>query len=207
MSWKRPGGRFVNPRVMAVCVLGVAVASCGGDGSGSPAGQSPLIPGGSRNMTLLAHLDGNALGGGAPVKGSGCWGYTAPDGRRFALVGTTGGLAIVDVSQPSAARRVALIPGDLSTWREVRTSRQYAYVSTEAKTGLDIVDLGNPDQPVKVQTWNRTFTSAHTVWIDEARGLLFANGTDNGMRVLDLKRNPRDPTEVGAFAGYYIHDS
>jgi choice-of-anchor B domain-containing protein len=202
-----PGRRFSDPRVMAASALCVAVASCGGDGSGSPAGQSPLVPGASRNMTLLAHLDGTALGAGAALKGSGCWGYTAPDGRRFALVGTTGGLVIVDVSQPSAARRVALIPGDLSTWREVRTYRQYAYVSTEAKTGLDIVDLGNPDQPVKVQTWNRTFTSAHTVWIDEARGLLFANGTDDGMRVLDLKRNPRDPTEIGAFTGYYIHDS
>jgi hypothetical protein len=27
------------------------------------------------------------------------------------------------------------------------------------------------------------------------------------MRVLDLRRNPRDPVEVGAFTGYYVHDS
>jgi choice-of-anchor B domain-containing protein len=158
-------------------------------------------------MTLLAHLDGGALSGGAPVQGSGCWGYTSPDGRRYALVGTTGGLSIVEVSQPNAARRVAFIPGDLSTWREVRTYREYAYVTTEAKTGLDIVDMTDPDRPIKVQTWNRTFTSAHTLWIDEGRGLLFANGTDDGMRVLDLRRDPRDPSELGAFRGYYIHDS
>jgi choice-of-anchor B domain-containing protein len=210
MSGRGSGARFVEPRLLVNLVLSLAVVSCGGGGSddgSSPAAPSALAPTTSRNMTLLAHLDGAALGGGTPVQGSGCWGYTAPGGRRFALVGTSGGLAIVDVSQPSAARRVALIPGDASSWREVRTYRQYAYVTTEAKTGLDIVDLGNPDQPVKVRTWNRTFTSAHTVWIDEARGLLFANGTDNGMRVLDLKRNPRDPVEVGAFTGYYVHDA
>jgi choice-of-anchor B domain-containing protein len=113
----------------------------------------------------------------------------------------------VDVTQPTAARRVAFIAGGPSSWREVKTYGPYAYVTTEAKTGLDIVDLGNPDQPVKVQTWSRTFTSAHTLWIDAERGLLFANGTDRGMRVLDLTQDPRDPMEVGAFTDYYIHDA
>jgi len=80
-------------------------------------------------------------------------------------------------------------------------------VTTEAKTGLDIVDMTNPDAPTKVQTWNRTFTSAHTLWIDVPRGLLFANGTDSGMRVLDLNPDPREPIEIGAFTDFYIHDA
>jgi choice-of-anchor B domain-containing protein len=51
------------------------------------------------------------------------------------------------------------------------------------------------------------------LWVDEARGLLFANGTrdatgsSRGMRVLDLGRNPEDPTDVGSFTEFYIHDS
>ena len=111
---------------------------------------------------------------------AGNWGYTTADGRRFALTGTSEGLSIVDVTDPSAARVVALIPGEHSLWREVRTYRHWAYVTTEAKTGLDIVDLADPDHPVKVRTWSETFTSAHSLWIDEERGLLYANGSSNG---------------------------
>jgi len=87
---------------------------CGGqDSSMTPSGQTgpSAVAAASRNMTLWAHLDGSALSGGAPVQGSGCWGYTSPDGRRFALVGTTGGLSIVEVTQPANARRVGFIPG------------------------------------------------------------------------------------------------
>lgn len=198
--------RAIRPGAMLVAVpaLALAAASCGG-GAMPTRPSAPPAP--SRNMTLLAHLDGGALSGGAAVEGSGCWGYTSPDGRRFALVGTSGGLAIVEVSQPTSARRIAFIPGALSTWREVKSYGEYLYVTTEAKTGLDIVDMSDPDRPVKVQTWNRTFSSAHTLWIDPARGLLFANGTDHGMRVLDLKRNPRDPVELGGFTDYYVHDA
>src|SRR5262245_33578327 len=120
------GGRvqFTELVPLAVCMAALCAGGCGG-GSEAPAGPSLTPPGTSRNMTLLAHLDGGSLSGGAPVQGSGCWGYTAPDGRRFALVGTSGGLSIVEVSQPSAARRVGFVPGEPSTWREVKTYRQY----------------------------------------------------------------------------------
>jgi choice-of-anchor B domain-containing protein len=200
-------------RLVAGLGLLLTLTSCGG-GAASP--TTPASPSSgaaaaaSRNMTLLAHLDGAALSGGAPVQLAGCWGYTSPDGRVFALVGTTGGLSIVEITRPTSARRVAFIPGEISTWREVQSYRQYVYVTTEAKTGqtgLDIVDMSNPDQPTKVQTWNKTFTSAHTLWIDVPRGLLYANGTSQGMRVLDLEPNPRDPVEVGAFTDFYIHDA
>jgi choice-of-anchor B domain-containing protein len=116
-------------------------------------------------------------------------------------------LSIVEVTDPRSPRAVTLIPGARSQWREVRTYRQYAYVTTEAKTGLDIVDLGDPDNPRKLQTWHKTFDSAHTLWIDEVRGLLFANGTSAGMRVLDVAGDPEDPAEVGAFTDFYVHDS
>jgi choice-of-anchor B domain-containing protein len=209
-----PGPIQRERRLAATLLLGVVLlfVACGGSETPSalatpPATTTAPTGGVSHNMTLLSHLDGAALSGAAPVQGSGCWGYTSPDGRRFALVGTSGGLSIVEVTEPTNARRVAFIPGATSTWREVQTYRQYIYVTTEARTGLDIVDMSNPDQPTKVQTWNKTFTSAHTLWIDVPRGLLFANGTSQGMRVLDLEPDPRDPVEVGAFTEFYIHDS
>jgi choice-of-anchor B domain-containing protein len=173
-------------------------------------------------MALLAQVPLATLAsqrlGAAPLptgtlSAAGNWGYTAPDGRRFALTGTSYGLSIVEVTDPARPRNIGVVPGPLSSWREVRTYRSYAYVTTEARHGLDIVDLADPDRPRLVQTWNRTFASAHSLWIDVGRGLLFANGTrdaagaSQGMRVLDLARNAEDPEDLGGFTDFYIHDS
>ena len=202
-------------RRLSPVALALIFSACGGGGSPT-APATPTPPPGRLTAdglaspyrtTLLAHLSLDALADTQVSSASGCWGYTSPDGRRFALVGNSAGLSIVEVSDPRNSRLVALIPGGRSQWREVKTYRQYLYVSTEAKTGLDIIDMGDPDRPRKVRTWNTTFDSAHTVWIDEARGLLYANGTAGGMRVLDLTANPEDPAQVGAFGEFYVHDS
>jgi choice-of-anchor B domain-containing protein len=201
--------------------------TCGGE---APTGSAPLPTPSSGpaltppvNISLLAQVPLTDLVSrpvGPPttppagtLSAAGNWGYTAPDGRRFALTGTSHGLSIVEVTDPARPRNVGLVPGPASGWREVKTYGEFAYVSTEARHGLDIVDLRDPDQPVLARTWNQTFASAHSLWIDEERGLLFANGTRDtggiaqGMRVLDLARNPENPSDLGGFTEYYIHDS
>lgn len=185
------------------------LGSCGGS-STTPSASSvsgPAPATGSRpvsqNMVLRSQLTLAALGVSA---GSGGWGYTSPSGRRLALVGTSAGLSVVDVTSPASPRITGSIEGGSSAWREVRTYRQYAYVTTEAQTGLTIVDLGDPDRPVRVATWSETFASAHSLWIDEERGLLYANGTQSGMHVLDLAGDPVRPREVGRFTDFYVHD-
>jgi choice-of-anchor B domain-containing protein len=217
-----------SPVSFLLALSGLAGA-CGGD---PPTGPVPLpTPGAgpsvvpSLNMTLLAQVPVASLiatpvptyeGAYTPpggVRVAGNWGYTSPDGRRFALTGTAAGLSILEVTDPARPRNIGLVPGFFSGWREVRTYGPYAYVSTEARAGLDIIDLSDPDRPRKVRSWDRTFSSAHTLWIDEERGLLFANGTrsatgaDTGLRILDVGRDPEDPREVGSFTGFYIHDS
>jgi choice-of-anchor B domain-containing protein len=163
-------------------------------------------------MRLEARLDLATLAPGA-MSAAGNWGYTSPDGRRFALTGLSTGLSIVEVTNPAAPRNIGLIPGPASQWREIRTFGEFAYVSTEARPhGVDIVDLSDPDRPFKVRTWDQTVASAHTLWIDVERRLLFVNGTRNaagqanGMRILSLDPDPADPREVGSFGGFYIHD-
>lgn len=191
-----------------------AIAGCGSDngtsmGMPSPS-PSPGAVGASRNMTLLSRMSLAQLsqGGTTAASGAGNWGYTSPGGRRFALTGLSTGTSIVEVTNPSAPRLVAFIEGPANQWREIKTYRTFVYVTSEARGhGMDIIDMSDPDRPRKVQTWNRTFTSAHTLWIDEQRGLLFANGTQFGMRVLDLEPDPGDPREVGSFTSLYLHDS
>lgn len=197
-----------SARALLLAAL-LPLVSCGGS-STTPSASSvtgPAPTAGSRpvsqSMVLRSQLTLAALGVAA---GSGSWGYTSPSGRRLALVGTSSGLSVVDVTSPASPRITGSIEGGASAWREVRTYRQYAYVTTEAQTGLDIVDLADPDRPVKVRTWSETFASAHSLWIDEERGLLYANGTQSGMHVLDLAADPTSPREVGRFTGFYVHD-
>ncbi|HEY7516315.1 MAG TPA: choice-of-anchor B family protein [Vicinamibacteria bacterium] len=196
-------------RSLAAALL-LGLSACGGASTSPSAGPAsnptptPTPGASSLNMTLRAQVNLAALG---VTAGSGNWGYTSPAGRRYALTGTSSGLTVVDVSNPGSPRITGSIVGGSSAWREVRTFRQYAYVTTEAQTGLDIVDLGNPDAPVKVRTWNETFASAHSLTIDESRGLLFAHGTQSGMHVLDLAADPTNPREVGRFTDYYVHDA
>jgi choice-of-anchor B domain-containing protein len=203
----------------------VVTVGCGGDDSSSPSTvtvASPSPAAGAVNMTLLSHLDlatlnqappvsaAAALAEGAALSAAGNWGYTTASGRRFALTGLSTGLSIVEVTDPARPKNIALVPGPESQWREIRTYGEYVYVTTEASWGLDIVTMKDPDRPRKIQTLSRSFRSAHSLWVDVDRGLLFANGTNGrsgGLRILDVGANPEDPPEVGAFTAFYIHDS
>ena len=59
---------------------------------------------------------------------SDCWGYTAPDGREYAIIGTFGGTSIVDVTQPTNIVEVAFIPGTTCGFRDMKTYKNYLYV-------------------------------------------------------------------------------
>lgn len=212
---------------VAVVLAALALSSCGGGGEApAPLSSTPAAPVKALAMTLLGHFDGQALASGGDaqlhhdepillpegaVSGSGNWGYTSPDGRRFALTGLSAGLSIVEVSDPGNIRNVGLIPGQNNQWREVKTYGSYAYVTTEAKAGLQIVDLTNPDHPELVGVYDRTFKSAHTLWADAQRGLLFVHGAGdengrNGTHILSLE-DPERPVELGVFDDFYVHDA
>jgi choice-of-anchor B domain-containing protein len=196
-------------RSILVLPLLASLGACASDGA-PPSPPPTAAPAVSRNMTLMSHLTLADLSQGGASAGSaaGNWGYTAPGGRRFALTGLSTGTSIVEVTNPSAPRRIAFIEGPASQWREIKTFGTFVYVTTEARGyGLDIIDMSNPDSPRKVQTWNQTFQSAHSLWIDVDKALLFANGTAFGMRVLDLGRDAANPRELGAFMPFYVHDS
>lgn len=203
----------LKSRALKQIVFGLLCVRCGGASNvAGPSATPPPTPAANLavNTRLLAQLPLAGMSR-AATSAAGLWGYTSPSGRRFALVGLNDGTAVVDLTDPTRPRTTGLIVGGSSQWREIRTYAEHAYVTTEANTGLDIIDLRNPDAPVKVQTWSETFTSSHSLEIDESRGFLFANGTRNaqrastGMRVLNLA-DPRSPRELGSFEDFYIHD-
>ena len=134
------------------------------------------------------------------------WGYTALDGREYAIVGTTTGTAFYNCTDPSNPYEVAFIAGPGSIWRDMKTYDHYAYIVTEGGGGVQIVDLANPDSPSLVKTWGSNYwTNAHNIYIDVPDAKAYVCGTNKGMRVLNLN-NPTTPSLWATKSSPYIHD-
>ena len=141
------------------------------------------------------------------------WGYAAPDGKEYALMGVTGGTVIIDVSDPVKPVEVEFISGPNAPpyeWRDIKTHLNYAYVVTEGSgpgSGMQIIDLSNlPDSASLVNTYNTTFTTAHNLFIDNGYAYVIGTAGVGGMRILDLS-DPVKPVETAYYiASGYIHD-
>ncbi|MFN3242568.1 MAG: choice-of-anchor B family protein [Planctomycetota bacterium] len=139
------------------------------------------------------------------------WGYTAPNGDEYALLCSTTGTVVVDVSNPATPIERGFFPFGSSTWRDCRTFGNYAYVVTESTSGFQIIDLSNPNSPTAVGAFGTSVTNnAHNICIDEGTGLLYLAGTNVGTPVWDLNANPANPTYIGTTTGSgnsnYYHD-
>lgn len=153
------------------------------------------------------------------AQGSGCWGWTAPDGTEYAFMGTQQGIVAVE-AYPDI-RVIDTIPGPLGSagmWREIKSYRHYLYSTSEQsglRSGLGVADLSTlPDSVRYVGSFPinglAQYTS-HTLSIDTARAMAYCEGNAGTFAVymLDLT-NPEVPLAVGHFgtpgtAG--IHDT
>jgi len=142
------------------------------------------------------------------------WGYVDEFGNEYALVGTSKGTSIVDVTVPTNPIEVFWLPGSTSIWRDPSSHGDYAYVSTEANDGLLIIDLSPLPQATNLTTTlytgpaNNPWQSAHTCFVDE-NGYAYvfgANRGNGGVIILDVFTNPMAPIEVGVFDNWYCHD-
>ena len=170
----------------------------------------------SYNLSLLGTYEWNT------TEGSDIWGWVDPvNQNEYALVGLNDGFSCVNVSNPSNPIEEFYISDVNSTWRDVKTWGNYAYVTTEANAGLLIVDLtdmtGNTFWHVSnfVNTSGSSveFTAAHNLYIDE-NGIcyIFGASSNNGSNpsdgaiFLDVDANPINPVYLGEWDDEYIHD-
>ncbi len=167
------------------------------------------------NIELVSHL---AYDNGT----SDVWGYTAPDGTEYVLVGTHDGVSVVSLADPANAEEVVFVEGDFSRWRDLRTFGDYAYIVTDepsSHTGLLVLDLsGLPDDVAANQVFYTfpndtlgldTLFTCHNVWVDE-KGFAYLTGSrinSGGAIFLDLNADPFNPPFVGFGNGVYAHDS
>jgi choice-of-anchor B domain-containing protein len=164
------------------------------------------------NMSFVGRVNYQQLHG---TLLNGVWGYVDETGVEYAIVGTRKGVSIVSLQDPANPTEIYWIPGAQSVWREVRVVGDYAYVTTEASSGLLIIDLTPlPSLPPILNTATYTgpnlnpWQTAHALFNDE-QGYLYitgANRGNGGVIILDVFTNPMSPIEVGRFDNWYVHD-
>ena len=185
------------------------------------------------NTTLLYQYDdpANPVRGGDVVYND-IWGYAAPGGKEYAILGGVDNIWVFDVTDTD---NVILIGTDLvasqTYWRDFKTYGHYLYAVSEGGSGLRVYDLDSLAlgklHLVSVSTAD--FASAHNIFIDEPQARLYVAGTNGaantGLIVYDLAtdsqaRNPSNPVKVNFAAlalpnttacevpsnGFYVHD-
>lgn len=147
---------------------------------------------------------------------SALWGYVAPDGREYAIVGSYDGTSFVDITDAANIHEVDFIPStnpasSSNLWREMKVYSHYAYIVSEvANSGIQIVDLRYlPDSVRYVKKFVPPFhTKSHT--ISQSGPYLYVSGSNagygNGVVILDLSLDPENPVTRGGYNADYVHD-
>jgi choice-of-anchor B domain-containing protein len=165
---------------------------------------------GNQNMNLLSNLNQHY----ATQLYSACWGYRAPNGREYAILGCPTGTSFVDITDSTNIHECDFQSGLTSSWREMKVYSHYAYIVSEASnSGLQIIDLAYlPDSVHLVGVFTYTnYTHTHSISQDGA--YLYINGGNvtqglsdpGGVTILDLT-NPEVPVKRGSWGNYYVHD-
>lgn len=152
------------------------------------------------------------------------WGWVdTANNKEYALVGVQNGLSVVDVTNPANPVQSKFFSGANSIWRDMKTYSHYAYtvhdVFSGNSNGIFIVDMNTIANPfpttytrtpsISVGGSSYTFNRAHNIYIDEAAGHLYVFGSNvgvGGALIFDIATDPTDPTLLGVFDDYYLHD-
>ncbi len=147
-------------------------------------------------------------------------GYTQ-GGKEYALCGGSKTMIIVDITDPDNPKEIVKIPQVTSLWKEIKVYKNYAYINSEGGGGLQIVDLAKLPSPAldyHSYTGDSTvagdirgqFNRSHALHIDVTKGFAYifgASGLANGgALILDLNKDPYNPTYAGSYSSDYVHD-
>jgi len=135
-------------------------------------------------------------------------GYVSQSGREYALLGLSSGMAVVEVTNPGNATKIAFLPGPTSLWRDIRTFGTHAYAVSEGGGGIQVFDLSQVDAGVVSQV-NQVTTgggsATHTLFINRDSGYLYRAGGNSGLRIYSLA-DPANPAFVAEWADRYVHE-
>ncbi|MCU7554831.1 choice-of-anchor B family protein [Alteromonas sp. ASW11-19] len=128
------------------------------------------------NLSLLAHMPLSELGLNA-TSANDIWGHVDLNtGNEYAIIGQRNGVAVVNVTNPESPQLVGSLPGQSTTWRDIkvyqyyhsasRTWRAYAYVTADsASEGLWIIDLNDLPNGISEAGRLNEDAKAHNIYI------------------------------------------
>lgn len=158
------------------------------------------------------------------------WGWIDPNtNREYALVGTSGSVVFVDVTNPVNPIHVGQLPthdpyADNSVWRDIKVYKDHMYVTVDVygDQGLQVFDLrqlreyaGSSINFTETAHYDG-FVVAHNLAINEETGFAYITGYrlsgvsgqnpgDNcggeGLHIVNIQ-NPANPTYAGCFADF-----
>jgi len=157
------------------------------------------------NVNLLYHWSDSTL----PINGLG-GSYTdvygvAINGGEYAVIGSTMGTHIIDVTDPTQCYEAAFVPGAQQfsvTHRDYFSMDNYLYaVCDQGTSTLQIIDLTNlPNSVTLVYNSDSLISTSHNMFIDIINKKLYSTNGD----VLDIS-NPTQPTFLFNM-GFSCHD-
>lgn len=159
------------------------------------------------NFSLVGQLEYNQTA-------SDIWGYVAPDGTEYALMGLQNGVSIVSLADPANPVEVDFVSGANSGWRDIKTWDSYAYVTNETSGGLAVIDLSTLPDSVSSYNWQPnisgvgTINACHNIFIDEF-GYAYLSGcnvNNGGVLFIDVFTDPGTPAYAGKGPNIYSHD-
>ncbi len=163
----------------------------------------PSLAQGSQDVTLLSQVKTGS-------RYSGCWGYIAPDGREFAIVGENSATLIYETSDPRNPVQVGRFSANPSKWREITSYGPYVYSVSEGHSGIRVIDMTTPGTPVdRGYIHQADWRSTHSISVDPDAGHIYVNGCGSpmsGMHILDAKNSPLTLPILASFTLDYVHD-
>ncbi|MBK9270239.1 MAG: choice-of-anchor B family protein [Saprospiraceae bacterium] len=161
------------------------------------------------HVRLLSHVR-------IPENSSSIWGYTTAEGTELALLGTSEGVRIYDISDPIVPEEKIFIKNNSCSWRELKTSGSFAYVGSECDDGLLIIDLSRPDSISHRNVFKLAnskgdsfdILTSHTLYADE-KGYIYlsgARGIGAGFAILDPTLDPWNPVVLYHYEDHYMHE-
>jgi choice-of-anchor B domain-containing protein len=154
------------------------------------------------------------------LKYQSCWGYAdTVNQREYAIIGSTAGTYIIDITIPTQPVERAYVPGrrDSCIWREYKTYKHYLYAVSDdgPPNSLQIIDLQYlPDSVHVVYDSDSLFVKSHTIYIDGNKlyggTVSVLPATLHSMAVYSLN-NPENPQFLASLNSFYpsigiVHD-
>jgi len=157
--------------------------------------------------------------------GNDVWGWVDGNGTEYAIMGSRTNTWIWSLEDPANPTLRSQIPGDASTWRDIKSWEDHLYVTTDSgDDGLLIVDMSQAPDSIRHQYIKPPIVSAngdstalgpcHNLYIDENGFCYLAGcriGYGNKAIIFDLNQDKWTPPVVGVHGnipngGGYAHD-